>query len=127
MRLDRVRDGLGLPAPPGDSGADLRVRALDLMRDRLADVVEQRAPARGRDRRAELARHEPGELGALDEVVEHVLAVARAELQLPEELHQLGVEPVHACLERRALALLDDPLVRSRPWRARSSPRRAPG
>ena len=49
-----------------------------------------------------------GDAGALDEVVEDVLAVARAEAQLAEQLDQLRVQPVHVRLERRALALLDD-------------------
>ena len=69
---------------------------------------------------------EPGELRALDQVVEDVLAVAGAELQLAEQLHQLRVEAVHPRLERRPLALLDDSLVDLAPSPARRSPRSAP-
>src|SRR5262249_2237978 len=98
---------LRLTPAAGDPGANLRVRAFDLVRHSLADVVQQRAAAGGRDGRAELTRDEPGELSALDQVIEHVLTVARAELELSQELHQLWVEAVHPSLERRTLALLD--------------------
>src|SRR4051794_497049 len=74
--LHRVRDGLRLPVLAGDVAADERVRAFDLVRDGLADVVQQRgAPGRLR-RRAELLGHHRGEVGALDRVREHVLAIA---------------------------------------------------
>ena len=50
--LHRVRDGLRLAVAERDLGADQRVRALDLVRDGLADVVQQGAPGgRSRPRR----------------------------------------------------------------------------
>src|SRR3954452_7572333 len=45
--LHRVRDGLGLAVATGELAADERVRALDLVRDRLADVVQERGATRG--------------------------------------------------------------------------------
>src|SRR5919198_5256659 len=42
VRLDAVDDLWGLLHPPGDLGPDDRVRALDLVGDRLADVVQVR-------------------------------------------------------------------------------------
>ena len=54
--------------------------------------------------RAELVGHHRRQQRALDGVREHVLAVARAELQAPERLDDLGVQALHAGLERRVLA-----------------------
>ena len=84
------------------------------------------ARARRLDRRAELGRDQAGELRALDQMVEDVLAVARAELELPEQLDELRIQPVNACLEHRPLALLDDSLVDLRSSPARRSPRSGP-
>ena len=93
LRLDlvvvgryRVRHRLGLALPARDAGADGRVGAVDLVADRLAQVVKERGAPGRLDVRAELARDQRGEVGALDEVVEDVLAVARAEAQLAEQL-----------------------------------------
>ena len=59
-------------------------------------------------RRAELVGHHRGQVGALDRVREHVLAVARAELQAAEDADQLGVEALDVGVERGLLAGLDD-------------------
>ena len=106
--LDRVRDRLVLAVAAHELAADQGVRALDLVRDRLADVVQQGGAARGLHRRAQLLGHHRGELRGLDQVVEDVLAVAGAELELAEHLRQLGVEAVDLGLEHGALALLGD-------------------
>ena len=45
--LHRVGDGLGLAVPAGQLAADQRVRPLDLVGDRLADVVQERGAAGG--------------------------------------------------------------------------------
>ena len=73
----------------GDRGADGGVRALDLVVDRLADVVEQAAHLGDLDVGADLGRDDRREAARLDDVVEHVLAVARAELEPAEELDDL--------------------------------------
>ena len=83
--LHRVGDRLRLAAAAGDLAADERVRALDLVGDRLADVVQERGPARGLHRGAELLGHQRREVRALDQVVEHVLAVAGAVAKLAEQ------------------------------------------
>ncbi len=70
-------------------GADGRVRPLDLVVDRLADVVEQAAHLGDLDVRADLGRDDRGQMARLDDVVEHVLAVAGPELQAPQELDDL--------------------------------------
>ena len=106
--LHRVRDGLALAVAAREVAADQRVRALDLVRDGLADVVQQRGAARGLGRGAELVGHHRGEVGALDRVREHVLAVARAVLQAAEDLRELGVEALDVGVEARLLAGLGD-------------------
>src|SRR3954447_14235703 len=106
--LHGVRDGLGLAVSPRQVAADERVRALDLVADGLADVVQQRRPAGGPRRRAELVGHHRGEVGALDRVREDVLAVARAVLQAAEDPDQLGVQALDVRIERGLLARLDD-------------------
>ena len=106
--LHRVRDRLGLAVAAGEVAADERVRALDLVRDGLADVVQQRRAAGGLGGGAELVGHHRRQVRALDGVREHVLAVARAVLQAAQDLDQLGVEAADVGLEGRLLAALDD-------------------
>ena len=57
-----MRDRLGLAATTGDPGPDLRVRALDLVGDGLADVVQQRRPAGGGHGGVQLRGDQPREL-----------------------------------------------------------------
>ena len=58
--------------------------------------------------RADLRRDHRGEVARLDRVDEHVLAVARPELQPAEGLEELAGEPRHAALVGRLLAGLAD-------------------
>ncbi len=90
------------------------MRALDLVRHRLADVVQERGALRGLDARAELAGHDPGEVHDLERVLQHVLAVARPVAELPEHLHELLVELAAAGLEDRLLARLADVILQLR-------------
>ena len=87
------------------------MRALDLVRHRLAEVVQERRALRRLHARAELARHDPREVDDLERVLEHVLAVARAVAQPAEDLHELLVELAAVRLEDRLLAGLADVLV----------------
>ena len=73
----------------GDLGADRGVRALGLVVDRLADVVEEAARLRRLDVGAELGRDDGREAARLDNVVQDVLAVAGAELEPPEQAQDL--------------------------------------
>src|SRR5882762_7986869 len=81
MRLDRVNDPVRLAVALGVARGDERVRALLLVRQRLAEVVEHRGTFRRLDAGAELAGHDPGQVNDLERVLEHVLAVAGAELE----------------------------------------------
>ena len=106
-------------------GRDDGVRALDLVGDRLADVVQQRRPAGRLLAGAQLGGHDRRQVGALDRVLEHVLAVAGAVVQPAQHLDQLGVQPVHVGLEAGLLAGLRRSAARSRPWTGSTSPRSA--
>ena len=57
-------------------------------------------------------RHDAGQPGHLGRVREHVLAVARAELQPAHQAEDLGMQVVEAQLERDGLAFLADGLLR---------------
>ena len=69
----------------GDLSADDRVASLDLVGQRLADVVQHRAPLHQHGVQPKLARHHAGDVRGLDEVLEHVLPVRRPITQLPEQ------------------------------------------
>jgi hypothetical protein len=60
---------------------------------------------------AQLGCQHPRQARALDRVVEHVLAVARAELEPSEQLHELGVQRPDVRLEDSLLPHLHDVLV----------------
>ena len=95
----------------GDRRADGRVRTLDLVVDRLADVVEQPADLGGLDVRAELGGHDRGDEARLHAVDEHVLPVAGAVLEPAEQLEQLRRQARDAGVVRGLLARLADDQV----------------
>ena len=90
------------------------MRALDLVGHRLADVVQERGALRGLHARAELGRHDPGEVHDLERVLEDVLAVARPVAQPAEDLDELLVELAAVRLEDRLLARLADVILELR-------------
>src|SRR5690606_15939257 len=77
---DRVDDLAGFTETPPEVRSDLRVGALDLAVDRLADVVQQARAARHGLVHPDLCGDDPGEVGYLHRVLEDVLSVAGAEL-----------------------------------------------
>src|SRR3954453_6336729 len=109
--LHPVRHRLGLAVPARELAADQGMRALDLMRHRLADVVQERRSARGLGAGAELLGHHRSEVGALDRVGEHVLPVRGAEAQAAEKLAQFGADGAGVGVEDRLLAELGDVAV----------------
>jgi hypothetical protein len=109
---DGVGDDFVFALLAGELAADDGVAALDLVADGLADVVEQAGAAGDGDVQAELAGHQAGDVAALDRVLQHVLGVAVAVAQLPEQLGELGVqageaELVEGLLGRLAHGALD--------------------
>src|SRR5439155_5098297 len=85
---DRLREAVPLEELATDDG----VRALDLVVDRLADVVQQTRSLHGLHVVAALAREHARDVRDLDGVSQNVLAVRRAEVQPAEVLHEIGVE-----------------------------------
>lgn len=86
MRRDAVDDLGGLVVALGHFNAQLDVRAFHLVIDGLADVVEQTRALGELHIRAQLRRHQTGQMADLDAVLEHVLAVARAIAHAAEQL-----------------------------------------
>src|SRR3954453_13623984 len=85
------------------------MRALDLVRQRLADVVQEGRALRGLHARLQLGGHDPGEVDDLERVLEDVLPVARPEPEAAEDLDQPLVDVAAVGLEDGLLAgLLDD-------------------
>ena len=88
----------------GDFHAQLHVRAFVLMGQHLADVVQQRPALRECDIETQLGRHDAGQPGHLLRMLQDVLTVTGAPLHPPDELHELGMQSVHASLVRGRLA-----------------------
>ena len=85
----------------GDLSADLGVRALDLVVDGLAEVVQQTRHLGHLDVRAQLRRDHRRQAARLDGVSQDVLAVAGAELEPAQELDHFGGQRRHARRRRR--------------------------
>ena len=79
--------------------AELEVRALHLAVDRLADVVQEGGAHGDMGVEAHFPRHDAGEPRDFGGVREHVLAVARAELQPSHQAENFRVQVVQAKLE----------------------------
>ena len=95
-------------------GADDGMAALDLVVDGLAQVVQEPC-ALGRDGvEPQLRGHDAREVGHLERVVQHVLAVGGAVAQAAERAHELGMQVVDAGVEGGLLARLLHALVHER-------------
>jgi hypothetical protein len=104
VRLDGVHHVVGLAVAAGDLGADQRVAALDLVGERLADVVQHRAALEQQRVHAQLAGHHAREVRGLDQVAKDVLPVGGAVAQPAEEVDQFRVHVGDAQLDQRVLA-----------------------
>ena len=108
---DGVDDLFALVVPPGQVGADLRVPALDLVVDGLADVVQEARPPGQLAVQAQFLGQHAGEVGDLDGVLQDALAVTGAVLQAAQQLDLLGVQAADARVEGDLLAGLVDVVV----------------
>src|SRR5450830_775125 len=99
VRLDGVAHALRLAVLLAELLRDVGVRTVDLVVDGLADVVQQAGALGDLDVGAQLGGHDAGEMGYLDGVVEHVLAVAGAVLEAPEDSDEFGRHAVHVRVE----------------------------
>ena len=111
VRLNGVDDVLFFPVLPGVLHAQRHVGALELVVKSLADVVEQTGALGSLHVRAQLRRHHAGDMADLDGVLQHVLAVAGAVVQLAQQLLQLRVQSADTGLQHGALALGTDDAV----------------
>src|SRR5215217_4901763 len=102
--LDGVDDLGPLLEPAGQLGPDDGVRSLDLVGEGLADVVEEPAALGQGHVHAQLGGHDPGQVGGLDQVAEHVLAVGGPVLEPAQDADQLGVQVGDADLQAGVLA-----------------------
>jgi hypothetical protein len=102
----RVDDGARLAVLLQELDAQFEVRAAEVTVDGLADVVQERGTRGDAGVEPDLAGHDARHEGHLAGMVEHVLAVARPELQPSHRPRDLGVEVEEAELERGGLALL---------------------
>src|SRR5215210_8932895 len=80
-----------LPALLREAAPDQGVGALDFMVNGLADIVQQGGPADDLDVGTELLGHHAAEVGDLDGVGQHVLAVGSPVLQRAEKPQQVVV------------------------------------
>src|SRR5947209_6680692 len=111
VRLDRMYDVLVLAVLAGDLRADDGVAALDLVGERLADVVQHGASLHQHRVEPELARHHPGDVRRLDQMLEDVLAVRRPVAQLSEQRDELGMHVGQTDLDDRVLTSADAELL----------------
>src|SRR2546422_3081334 len=108
---DAVDDVLREPIALEELSADDGVRALDLVVDGLADVVQQPRALHRLRVVAGLGREHPRDVGDLDGVAQHVLPVRGAEVQPPEQLHEVRMQPADADLVDRGFGSLLHDLV----------------
>src|SRR5438876_571439 len=91
-----------------DFHAQLDVRAIMLVRENLADVMQQRAAFGELGVELQLGGDDPRKPGDFLRMLEDVLPVRRAVAHPADELHELRVHPLDARLVHRLLAGLDD-------------------
>src|SRR5215831_4175098 len=109
--LDRVHDRGRLAIPACVLCREQRVRAFDLVCERLPDVVQERCALSRLHARLQLRRHDPREMDDLERVLEDVLPVAGAVAEPSEDLDELLVDVAAVRLEDGLLAGLADEVV----------------
>jgi len=104
VRSDGVDDVLRLVVLAQQIRADLGVRPLYLVVDRLAEVVEEADPLRLLFVEPELRRDHAHEISGLERVLQHVLRKAVTVFQAAEQLHDLRRNALDAGLEHGGFA-----------------------
>src|SRR5260221_424739 len=92
----------------GHLDAELHMRALVLVREHLADVVQQRPALRHGHVEIQLRGHDAGEMRDFLRVIQDVLPVTRPPFHAPDELDELRMQSVNASGVRRLLTGLHD-------------------
>ena len=106
MSVDGVNDLFAFLAPFSGFNTELDVRTLLLVVYGLAYVMQQSGTAGQRYVCAELGSHKAGEIADFERVVEHILAVACAVMQLAQQLYKLGMQVVYAGVQHGLFAFL---------------------
>ena len=109
--LDGVDDVLFFLVLAAELHTKLDVGALHLVVNGLADIVQQTRTLGGGHIGAQLRRHHAGDMGHLDGVLQHILAVAGAVMQAAQQLLQLRMHASHAGFQSSTLALGADDSV----------------
>ena len=104
MRRNGIDDLRRLAVLAGELAAYQRVRSLDLVGQRFADVMEQSRPPRLLFVESQLRGHRAADERGFDRMHQDVLRIRVPVLEHPEQLDQFGVNPVDADLDNRALA-----------------------
>src|SRR3989344_2450416 len=89
-----------------DAAADFDVGAGDLVVHSFADVVEESSSTSDSFVGTQFSCEHARKVGNFDGVVEHILTVARTEVETSENHDELGVEVRNLCFEGRFSALL---------------------
>src|SRR5436190_2774602 len=111
VRRDAVHHHRILPVLRRDLDAELHVCAFVLVREDLADVVQQRAAFGHGEVEPELGGHDAGKPRHFLGVLENVLAVARPPMHPADQLDDFRMQAVHAEFVRGLLPELHDVLV----------------
>ena len=111
VRFNRVDDAGRFLVLLGEVYTDLDMAALDLVVDRLADIMQQAGAAGGDRIEPKLARHHAGDMRDLDRVHQHVLTIAGTVTQTAENLDEFGVDAMYAGFKRGAFAFGFDDLI----------------
>src|SRR4051812_8034721 len=97
MRLHRLNDALVDIEFVQKAPADFYVRARNLVVYRFPDVMQERTRASDVWVRTELGREHARDVRHLYRVLQHVLPVARAEIEAPKERGKFRIEANDAC------------------------------
>ena len=108
VRADGVGDDLALAKATGVVGTDDRVRSVELVGERLADVVQQRRPAGDLDVEAQLGGQHSAKEPRLHTVLPLILRVAGSEVEPADQLDDVGVRAVELQHGKTTLPEIDD-------------------
>ena len=111
MGFDRVDDNGLLAITAGKLGANDSMRALNVVIDGLAQVVQKTSALGGHNVQTKLGGHNAAQVGNLKRVLQHVLTKRGAVAQSAQSLDNLGVQVVDTGIEGGLLASLTHTLL----------------
>ena len=111
VSLDSVYDLRALAITAGKISADNGMRSLNLVVNRLADIVEKTGALGKRRVETELGSHDAAKLRNLLGVRENILSKGSAVTESAERLHDLGVKIMDPSVEGCLFASLLNPLL----------------